>query len=41
MYQLVGMESQTINQKMKYLIHIAVIQCLLGKIVLYESSYVT
>ena len=31
MYRLVGMESQTINQNMKCLMYIAVIQCLLGK----------
>ena len=31
MYRLVGMEIQTINQKMKCLMYIAVIQCLLGK----------
>ena len=41
MYQLVGMKSQAINQKMKCLMYIAVIQCLLGKIVLYESVYIT
>ena len=33
MYQLVGMESQKINQKMKCVMHIVAIQCLLGKIV--------
>ena len=31
MFRLVGMESQTINQKMKCLMFIAVIQFLLGK----------
>ena len=41
MYQLAEMPSQTINEKMKCLIYIAVIQCLLGKIVLYESVYIT
>ena len=33
MYQLVGMESQKIDQKMKCLMHIVAIQCILGKIV--------
>ena len=35
------MEIQTINKKMKCLMYMAVIQCLLGKIVLYESSYIS
>ena len=40
MYQLVGMESQTIKEKMKCLMYIALIQSLLGKILLYESVYI-
>ena len=41
MYRLVGMESQAIHKKMKCLMYIAVIQFILGKIVLYESVYIT
>ena len=40
MYPFVGMESQTTNQKMK-LMYIAVILCLNGKMLLYESVYIT
>ena len=39
MYRLVETESQIINQKIKCLMYVAVIQCLLGKIVLYESVH--
>ena len=41
MNRWVGMESQAINQKAKYLMCIAVIQCLFGKTVLYENNYIT
>ena len=41
MYRLVGMESQAIHKKMKCLMYIAVIQFILGKIVLYENVYIT
>ena len=40
MNRLVGVDSQRINQSMKYLMYIAIIQCLLGEIVLYESVYI-
>ena len=40
MYPMIGRQSHIINQKMK-LMYITVILCLLGKIVLYETVYIT
>ena len=41
MNRWVGMKSQEVNQKAKYLMSIAVIQCLFGKTVLHENVYIT